>query len=51
MLMLSKPVAAQAFPGRRIAWFMDSAGLLLELVEQGAGALGLNSISLAGRQQ
>jgi methylmalonyl-CoA/ethylmalonyl-CoA epimerase len=50
MLMLAKPVAAQAFPGRRIAWFMDSTGLLLELVEQGDGPLGLISISPEGRQ-
>ena len=33
MLLLSEPVPAVAFPGRRIAWFMDRAGLLIELLE------------------
>lgn len=33
------PVPATAFPGRRIAWFMDKRRFLFELVEEGSGAL------------
>ncbi|MEI6393246.1 MAG: VOC family protein [Verrucomicrobiota bacterium] len=36
MLCVCEPVLAVAFPGRRIAWFMDASGLLVELVEAGA---------------
>ena len=35
MLCVCEPVLAAAFPGRRIAWFMDASGLLVELVEAG----------------
>jgi methylmalonyl-CoA/ethylmalonyl-CoA epimerase len=37
--MVSAPVAAAAFPGRRIAWFMDRRRFLFELVEAGAPPL------------
>ncbi len=33
MLLLQSPVAAQAFPGRRIAWLMGRDGIPIELVE------------------
>jgi methylmalonyl-CoA/ethylmalonyl-CoA epimerase len=33
--LISGPEAARAFPGRRIAWLMDRARFLLELVESG----------------
>lgn len=35
MLVIHEPVAAVAFPGRRIAWLMGGAGVLTELVEEG----------------
>jgi methylmalonyl-CoA/ethylmalonyl-CoA epimerase len=35
-LVFQLPVPAVAFNGRRIAWLMNSEGLLIELVEQGA---------------
>ena len=41
MFPLSKPVPATAFDGKRIAWFMDKAGLLVELLESGDGPLSL----------
>jgi methylmalonyl-CoA/ethylmalonyl-CoA epimerase len=41
MLPLGAPAPATAFGGRRIAWFMDRAGTLVELVEQGPGPLSL----------
>ena len=44
MLMLGEPVPAAAFPGRRIAWFMDRSGFLVELLESGYGPLSLASI-------
>lgn len=44
MLMLAAPVPAAAFEGRRIAWFMDRAGLLVELLESDEGPLSLASI-------
>lgn len=37
MLVLQEPVAAVAFPGRRIAWLMGRDGLPIELVEPGPG--------------
>jgi len=40
-LMLSPPTQATAFPGRRIAWFMDRRRFLFELVESGPGPLSL----------
>jgi methylmalonyl-CoA/ethylmalonyl-CoA epimerase len=48
MLLLSEPVPAVAFGGRRIAWLMDRFNLLLELVEAGAGPLALASICHKG---
>lgn len=42
--MLSGPTPAVAFGGRRIAWFMDRAGFLTELVESGEGPLQLRNI-------
>ena len=44
MLMLAEPVPAAAFPGRRIAWFMDRSELLVELLERGDGPLSLMSL-------
>ena len=44
MLMLAEPTPAAAFPGRRIAWFMDQSGFLVELLESGCGPLSLASI-------
>ena len=44
MLALSVPVAATAFPGRRISWFMDREKLLIELLEQGTGPLSLGQL-------
>jgi methylmalonyl-CoA/ethylmalonyl-CoA epimerase len=35
-LVFQEPVPAVAFGGRRIAWLANEAGLLIELVEQGA---------------
>jgi methylmalonyl-CoA/ethylmalonyl-CoA epimerase len=34
MLVLRSPVAAEAFPGRRIAWLMGQDGIPIELVER-----------------
>jgi methylmalonyl-CoA/ethylmalonyl-CoA epimerase len=45
MFMVAPPTPATAFPGRQIAWFMDQAGLLVELLECSDGALSLNSIA------
>jgi len=33
MFLISTPVSAVAFPGRKIAWLMDRGGLLIELLE------------------
>lgn len=38
---VGEPTPAAAFPGRRIAWFMDTRRLLIELLEKGQGALSL----------
>jgi methylmalonyl-CoA/ethylmalonyl-CoA epimerase len=35
MLVIHEPVAAVAFPGRRIAWLMGGQRVLTELVEEG----------------
>lgn len=35
MLLLQKPMAAAAFPGRKIAWLMGLDGVPVELVEKG----------------
>jgi methylmalonyl-CoA/ethylmalonyl-CoA epimerase len=43
-MLLSAPVPAVAFGGRPIAWFLDRAGLLTELVEAGQGPLSLDDI-------
>ena len=43
-LMISAPVEARAFPGRRIAWFMDSRRFLFELVEAGKPPLSLENL-------
>ena len=43
-LVISEPVSAIAFPGRRIAWTMDRQRLLVELVEAGPGPLSLSNI-------
>jgi hypothetical protein len=40
MFLVSAPVPATAFLGRRIAWLMDRDGLLIELVEQEEATLG-----------
>jgi methylmalonyl-CoA/ethylmalonyl-CoA epimerase len=37
LLLLQSPVAAEAFPGRRIAWLMGRDGIPIELVEPGEG--------------
>jgi methylmalonyl-CoA/ethylmalonyl-CoA epimerase len=34
MFVLQAPVAAQAYPGRRIAWLMGKDGIPIELVER-----------------
>jgi methylmalonyl-CoA/ethylmalonyl-CoA epimerase len=46
MFMIAAPTLATAFPGRRIAWFMDRSGFLVELLEQGDGPLSLASLNL-----
>ena len=38
MFILQQPVAAVAFPGRRIAWCMGGDGIPVELVEKGDDA-------------
>ena len=44
LLPLGPQQPASAFSGRPIAWFMDRAKLLVELVESGPGDLSLESI-------
>jgi methylmalonyl-CoA/ethylmalonyl-CoA epimerase len=44
-LQLLGPTPAVAFGGRPIAWFMDRAGLLTELVEAGPGPLSLAALT------
>lgn len=44
MMVLSAPVPAVAFGGRRIAWLIDRTPLLVELVESGEGPLTLASV-------
>jgi len=44
-LLISAPVAATAFPGRRIAWLMDRHRFLFELLETGPGPLSLSNYS------
>jgi len=43
-LMISAPVTARAFPGRRIAWFMDNRRFLFELVQAGTPPLSLEAL-------
>jgi methylmalonyl-CoA/ethylmalonyl-CoA epimerase len=43
--IVCEPVAAAAFPGRRIAWAMDAARDLVEFVEAGPGPLSLSEIT------
>ncbi|QYY36185.1 VOC family protein [Ruficoccus sp. ZRK36] len=50
MFPLASPVAAAAFSGRKIAWFMDERRLLIELVEAGEGDLSLASLADGGRR-
>ncbi|HEY9226267.1 MAG TPA: VOC family protein [Gemmatimonadaceae bacterium] len=45
MAMVSAPVPAVAFDGRRIAWFLDRDQFLVELVEAGPGRLSLSSLA------
>lgn len=44
MLPVCEPVPASAFPGRRISWYMDGGGFLVELLEAGPGPLSLATI-------
>lgn len=44
MFMVGPPTPAVAFGGRPVAWFLDRAGLLIELVEAGAGPLQLSTL-------
>lgn len=46
MLLLAEPVLAAAFPGRRIAWFVDRSGFLVEVLERGDGPLSLATIRI-----
>lgn len=50
MFPLGDPAPAAAFPGRRIAWFMDAHGLLVELLEAGDGMLSLASLEKMARE-
>lgn len=43
-MVISEPVAAVAFPGRRIAWLMDRQRFLFELLEAGSGRLALSTL-------
>ena len=43
-MLLAAPTPAVAFGGRPIAWFMDRAGLLTELIEAGEGPFSLDDI-------
>jgi methylmalonyl-CoA/ethylmalonyl-CoA epimerase len=45
-MIIMEPVAATAFPGRRIAWVMDRQRLLIELLETGLGPLSLASLGV-----
>jgi methylmalonyl-CoA/ethylmalonyl-CoA epimerase len=44
MFMVGAPTPAVAFDGRPIAWFIDRARLLVELVQAGPGALQLSAL-------
>jgi methylmalonyl-CoA/ethylmalonyl-CoA epimerase len=43
-MVISEPVVAVAFPGRRIAWLMDRQRFLFELLEAGPGPLALSTL-------
>lgn len=45
MLVIAEPVASVAFGGRPIAWLVDGAGMLVELVQSGPGPLCLPAIA------
>ncbi len=45
MMMIAEPVAAAAFPGRKIAWFIGRNRVLIELLEAREGVLSLFSIT------
>ena len=45
MFPVSRPTPAVAFGGRRIAWLLDPARVLIELVEAGEGPLSLATIA------
>jgi len=49
--MISPPTEARAFPGRRIAWFMDDKRFLFELVETGPSPLSLESLLAISKEQ
>jgi methylmalonyl-CoA/ethylmalonyl-CoA epimerase len=43
-MVISDPMVAVAFPGRRIAWLMDRQRFLFELLEAGPGPLALSTL-------
>jgi len=45
MFIVASPTPSEAFEERSIAWLMDRAGLLVEIVETGTGPLSLHSIA------
>jgi len=47
MLLVSAPVSATAFQGRKIAWLIDRSRSLIELLEKNDGVLSLHSIEHA----
>ena len=47
MFIVGPPTPAVAFGGRPVAWFLDRAGLLVELVQAGPGPLQLATITHA----
>jgi len=49
MMMISEPVLAEAFPGRRIAWFIGQDRILIEVLEAGSGPLSLSSLHKSPR--
>lgn len=49
LLLVGAPSPAPAFGGRRIAWLMDPAAPLVELVETGVGPLNLSELTPQAR--
>ena len=45
LLLVGAPAPAVAFGGRRIAWLMDPAAPLVELVQSGVGPLNLSELT------